>query len=753
VIFIENPLRIWEIQQNDSWEQEYGLGEDQLLPPILARLLANRGISGEGQQADYLRALEQTPRSPFLMSGMQEAVTLIKATIQSEGKILIYGDYDVDGITATAIMLETLDILGGKHTHFLPSRFVDGYGFSAEKAQKMAESGIELIITVDCGIRDIEAVNIARSAGAKVIITDHHRPGDQLPVCEAVIDPHLDSDLPFRDYSGAGVALKLSHALLGEELAELLDLAALGTISDVVPLIDENRRIAMMGLQQIKSCQRAGLVALCELARINIRKVTSENVSFNLAPRLNSAGRMGHPRLALQCLLVDDYPKAYRVAQGLIATNEKRKKIEGVILEAAVEKVIEKNMPKNGVIVVADEGWHIGVLGIIAARLAERFSVPAIVLKIEGDTCTGSGRSVGSINIFQHISACGDLLLRFGGHAAAAGLTVARELLEDFYLALIAQMKQESSNNYCTPVRVDCVVSPEFITEQLVNELQMLFPTGEGNPAPVFLAPRVEIMDVRLFAKSSHTLCQISSQAGNIEAKYFNNVDMAKQQVSAYDLIYTPQFNDFNGIRRMELKLLAARPILFHGTPNVLKISVRNAGVYRLGSTMRLSDIALLATPDDPIILKLSEQIADQSQYAFRLAWYDNDSAQASIYVFADSGANLLCHGYPKRYGAQSCGNRQDFFSAMQRIIFSGGVPVLLAKNDIIAKQLTNEIKMQKKCAVSFFGSAMDVAEKTDFLMAIAHMKLSPVVTSQAAFENLLAPSCFGKHDICLFTA
>ncbi len=729
------------------------MGKDQPLTPLLARLLANRGVDGAGQQNDYLRAREQTPHSPFLMSGMHEAVALIKDTIQNEGKILVYGDYDVDGITATAIMLETLDILGGKHAHFLPSRFIDGYGFSAERAQEMAERGIELIITVDCGIRDIEAVNAARAAGAKVIITDHHHPGSVLPECEALIDPHLDEDLPFKDYAGAGVALKLSHALLGEELSELMDLAALGTISDVVPLIDENRRIALVGLEQMKSCQRAGIVALCELSKINIGKITSENISFNLAPRLNSAGRMGHPRLALQCLLAEDYPKALRAAQGLVKTNERRKKIEGVILEAAVEKVISGNMPKNGVIVVAGEGWHIGVLGIIAARLTERFSVPAIVLKIQGEKCIGSARSVGAINIYQHISACSQFLMRFGGHAAAAGLTIAHQLLEDFHHALIRQMKQEPKDHYSAPLRVDGVVCPEFVTEQMISELQLLAPTGEGNPAPVFLAPRVEISGVRLFAKSCHTSCSVPSPHGNFAAKYFNNVELAKQQASVYDFIYTPQFNDFNGVRRLEFKLLAARPILAEETSPLVKIAVRSEGAYRLGSTMKFSDVADLAIQDDPGVAKISKNIIDQSQYSARLAWYDNNSAQSIIYISVDARSNLISHGYPRRFGIQSCGGRQDFLSLMQRIIFSGGIPVLLAKNDIIAKQLASEIQVQAKSVISFFGTEMEVAEKTEFLVAIAYMKLAPVITSVATFEGILAPSCFGEHDICLFTA
>ena len=454
----------------------------------LAAVLARRGLSEPARAARFLAGDER--HDPLELPGARRACERIRDHVARGSRIAVFGDYDVDGVCATAIMLRTLRALGADPSWQLPSRFEEGYGLSAEAARRLAGQGVELLITVDCAITAVDEVAAAREAGLEVIVTDHHRPGERLPDC-TVVHPAL-GDYGCPELCASGVALKLSEALRGEAAGEDLDLAALATVCDLVPLHGENRRIVREGLVELSRTRKPGLRALMAVAALEPGEVSEQALGFRLGPRLNAAGRMQRADAALELLMTDSAGRAEEVARELDLLNLDRREAETSILFAADAACAEQ--AHQAALVVAGEGWHPGVVGIVASRLVERWRRPCVVIALDGRSGRGSGRSIAPYDLHAGLSACASHLGRFGGHRAAAGLDIAADQVAPFRRALAAHAGALLGPDDLIPVeRVDAVVPGGSLGLELAEELERLRPFGMGNPQPTLLVPAARV--------------------------------------------------------------------------------------------------------------------------------------------------------------------------------------------------------------------------------------------------------------------
>ena len=470
---------------------------------VTASILARRGYRDvEAARAFVTGEIE--PHDPFLLGDMAVAVERIRAAIAAGERICVHGDYDVDGICATALAVLTLRGLGAEVEWHLPSRFEEGYGVSGDTISRLADEGCSLLLTVDCGITAVEEVAAAKARGLEVIVTDHHRPGVTLPDCPVVAT--RPSDYPFPELCGTGVVCKLAEAL-GVDVAPYLDLVALATIADVVPLLDENRSLAIAGLRALARTQRPGLQALMRNARVDPAAVDAAAVGFRLAPRINAAGRLGRPDAALELLLTTDAEEARRLAGELETLNQDRQAVENRILRAAVAEVESWPEPKRNRrgYVIWGEDWHEGVIGIVASRLVERFNRPVVLIAGTDGDWKGSGRSLPAFDLHGALGACSEHLNRFGGHRAAAGLSIDPANLDAFAAAFAARADAELLDDDLAPVtRIDAIVPGSALTLALATELDRLAPFGLGNPDVTLLVPACEAVQPGLVGEGKH---------------------------------------------------------------------------------------------------------------------------------------------------------------------------------------------------------------------------------------------------------
>jgi single-stranded-DNA-specific exonuclease len=482
--------------------QELGISE------LTAGVLVRRGL-GDPDEARAFLGGELPPHDPFLLGDMHAACDRIRAAIAAGERICVYGDYDVDGICATALAVLTLGELGAQVEWHLPSRFDEGYGVNGGTIARLAEAGCGLVLTVDCGITAAREVAEARALGLDVVVTDHHRPGAERPECPIVAT--RPSDYPFPELCGTGVVLKLAQALLGrdsEAAKRHLDLVGLATIADVVPLVDENRSLTIAGLRALARTQKPGLRALMRSAGVDPAALDSGSVAFRLAPRINAAGRLGHPSTALELILTDDPGTASAHARKLEELNRERQILEDRIVRSALQQV--ESWPeakrRRRAYVLADEEWHEGVIGIVASRLVERFSRPVVLIAGAEDEWKGSGRSIASFDLHGALAACEAHLVRFGGHRAAAGLAIRPERIEAFSEAFSAQGELALSDHDLRPVTVvDGIVPPGTrLTLDLCAELARLAPFGLGNPGVTLLAPGSELTELTTVGEGKH---------------------------------------------------------------------------------------------------------------------------------------------------------------------------------------------------------------------------------------------------------
>ena len=496
--------------QNGSWTIERcGHGEVAALAAALgiheitASVLVRRGLGDVAEARAFLEG-EHPPHDPLLLGDMAVAVERIRAAIAAGRRICVHGDYDVDGICATALAVLILRELGADVEWHLPSRFEEGYGVSGETIARLADEGCGLLITVDCGITAVEEIAAAQARGLEVIVTDHHRPGSTLPDCPIVAT--RPSEYPFPELCGTGVVCKLAQAL-GVDVAPHLDLVALATIADVVPLLDENRSLAIAGLRALARTRRPGLRALMRSAQEAPAASESASVGCRLAPRLNAAGRLGRPDAALELLLTESDDEAKRLAGELETLNRDRQAVEDRILRAAVAQVEswpERQRRRRGYVVWGDD-WHEGVIGIVASRLVERFGRPVVLIARAGEEWKGSGRSIPAFDLHGALGACATHLRRYGGHRAAAGLSLGTEQLEAFAEAFGAQADAVLTEDDLRPVtRIDAIVPGSALTLGLATELERLAPFGLGNPDVTLLVPSCEAVQPGVVGEGKH---------------------------------------------------------------------------------------------------------------------------------------------------------------------------------------------------------------------------------------------------------
>jgi single-stranded-DNA-specific exonuclease len=524
-----------------------------------AGVLLRRGYHTPEEAASFL-AGEMPGHDPFLLGSMREACERIRAATAAGTRICVHGDYDVDGICATALAVLTLRELGAEVEWHLPSRFEEGYGVAGETLTRLAAEGCGLVLTVDCGITAVEEVAEARAAGLDVIITDHHRPGDELPDCPVVAT--RPSDYPFPELCGTGVVYKLAEALLGPgdpRLAKHLDLVALATIADVVPLVDENRALALAGLRRLATTTRPGLRALMHAARVDPATVDEGAVGFRLAPRINAAGRLGRPTAALELLLTEDEDGANRIAQELEELNRERQAVEERILReavAAIEAWPEPRRRRRGY-VVAGEDWHEGVIGIVASRLVERYHRPVVLIAgTEGDW-KGSGRSIPAFDLHGGLAACAEHLERFGGHRAAAGLSIRPENVDALAAGFAAHADAHLDDDDLRSVTtVDAIVPGAALTLGLCAELRRLAPFGLGNPGVTLLVAGCELADLTAVGDGKHLRFRVSDArgpAGTAIAFGLGSQLDRLQRVGHYDVAFRLQENTWNGTTSPQL--------------------------------------------------------------------------------------------------------------------------------------------------------------------------------------------------------
>ena len=536
------------------------------IPSLLACVLSARGVTEPEQAWKLLTPGEEPLLDPMLLKDMDRAVLRVTRALKRGETIAVYGDYDVDGITATCLLTDCLTRLGGRVRSYIPDRLEEGYGLNQEAVLHLARQGVTLIITVDCGITAAWEVEFARELGIDVVITDHHECKQAIPEAAAVVDPHRpDCPYPFKGLAGVGVALKLAMAAAGPDRAGLVfreyaDLAAVGTVADVMPMTGENRTIVQTGLAALAHPRRVGLAQLMEEAGLGDKPVTSVSIGYTLAPRINAAGRMGQADLAAELLLTRDPGRAAALAQELCALNRERQTIECEIFQECVQRL--ERRPQSGVILLADEHWHQGVVGIVASRLTEKYSCPVFMVCLDQGMGKGSCRSWGGVNLFHLLTQCQDLLEGFGGHAMAAGFTVREENIPALECRLRQLVLEEQAGEELPSLLdIDAAVLPQELTVEAVEALDALEPCGAGNPRPVLVLTGAHVISAAQVGRGRHLKLRLEGRGVPLDAIFFS-VDGSELGLTPgcrVDVAFYPQINDFRGVRSVQLQVVDLR--------------------------------------------------------------------------------------------------------------------------------------------------------------------------------------------------
>lgn len=520
-------LRKWEVRPLDK-ERAAAFAQTYGVPFFLAMLMNIRGLDDAAHLREFLG--EGEPLSdPFLLKDMDKAAARITRAVDNMEKITVYGDYDADGVTSTAMLYSYLETRGADVIFYIPQREGEGYGMNIGAVEYLKEQGVSLIVTVDNGISSVQEVARANELGIDVVVTDHHRPQEILPDAVAVVDAYRPDDTsPYKHFSGVGIAFKLLMALEGgagdvEDLLEAYsDLAAIGTIGDIVPLTGENRTLIRAGLERLSQSDRPGVQALLENAGIAGKALTSTNVAFTLVPRINATGRMGAPERAVRLLISGYEEEAEVLSEEICADNEERRRVEAEIAEAAFADIEAKGYMKDRVVVVDGENWHHGVIGIVASRVTERCGKPCMIISRGETEAKGSGRSIEGFSLFEAICACGDLLIKFGGHPMAAGITLKPENIEAFRKRINQYAAEHFPQMPTQTVTLDCKLNPAALSVSMAQSLTQLEPFGNGNPQPVFGLFNMELSNVTPVGGGGHLRLTLEKNGAVITAMRFN---------------------------------------------------------------------------------------------------------------------------------------------------------------------------------------------------------------------------------------
>lgn len=544
-----------KIKNVEKIENEYGISN------LLAKILVNRNLTKKEDINLFLKPTRHDFHNPYLMPDMALAVDRIIKAMNNKEKILIYGDYDVDGITSITVVKNFLLERGANVTQYIPNRLNEGYGLNKDAIKKISDDGINLIITVDCGISGIEEVDYANSLGLEVIVTDHHEVGEVLPNAIAVVDAkRKDSTYPFRELAGVGVGFKLIQAIAQKleleekEYLKYLDIVCIGTISDIVPLVDENRVIAKLGLKLVEVTKNIGLKALLEAS--GYKKIDSFTVSFGLAPRINACGRMGKEKEALNLFLTQDENEAKKIALRLNEYNKERQDIEKRIYEDAVNK-IEKSEKNKQALVLGSENWHHGVIGIVASKITDLYFKPSILICFEEDEGKGSGRSIPGFDLYESLTNCSENLEKFGGHSMAVGVTLKKENFEKFKEEFEKYAQNSNICDIIPIIKIDEEITLEDINIKAVEELNMLEPFGEANKMPLFMYKNLKIHSIRTLSEGKHIKLTLKDNNFYIDSIGFNLGHLAEEyQIGdKVDVVGSLEINKFNGRESVQINL------------------------------------------------------------------------------------------------------------------------------------------------------------------------------------------------------
>lgn len=552
----------WEIYNVDE-ESVDNLSNKYRINKLLATILNNRGIVTEEKIRLFLNPTRNDFHNPFLIKDMEKAVNRIIKAIENKERITIYGDYDVDGITSITVLKSFLQERGLEIAQYIPNRLTEGYGLNIEAVEKIKNRGCDLMITVDCGISAIKEIDYANQLGIETIVTDHHEPGQELPKAMAVIDnKRKDSTYPFRELAGVGVVFKVIQAIsikLGlkeEEYLKYLDIVCIGTISDIVPLVDENRVIAKLGLLLIKQTRNIGLRAIINMS--GYKEIDSNSISFGIAPRINACGRMGKAEDALELFLSKNINEVCQLAQKLNEYNKERQETEKAIYENAVEAIERENLQKNSAIIVGGHNWHHGVIGIVSSKITEMYFKPSILLSFEDDGIgTGSGRSIPGFDLHEALSKCNNSIEKFGGHSMAIGITIKKDKFENFKKQF-EQIAEEADINDIIPIiKIDAKINFENINKEMVDSLKELEPYGEGNKMPIFAFKNLKIDSIRSLSDGKHLKLTLKEGNTVINAIGFNMGHFINEYRigDKVDVAGVLEINHFNGVESVQINL------------------------------------------------------------------------------------------------------------------------------------------------------------------------------------------------------
>jgi single-stranded-DNA-specific exonuclease len=559
---------VWIIDETINNGQIESIKKELGVPDIIAKILLKRNIVSFEEAKKFFRPDLSELYSPFLMKDMDQAVQRLVKALQSGEHIRIYGDYDVDGTTGTALLYLVLsNLVGSRISYYIPDRINEGYGLSKEGIAKAKEDHVDLIITVDCGITAVDEIAYAKSLGIDVIISDHHQPGDVLPPADAVLDPkRSDCEYPFKELAGCGVAFKLLQAVYQElnldqeELNEYLDLVAIGSCADIVPLVDENRILVKNGLDLINQNPRVGIRALMESAGLARKEIQASTIVFSLAPRINAVGRMGDATRAVKLFTTSDIETARNFARILEKENQSRKNIDENTFKEAIELIETKLEKKNKkAYVLYKEDWHPGVIGIVASRIVERFYKPTVMIAVSDGIGKGSARSIEDFDVFQAIKQCEDLLLEFGGHKYAAGLSIELEKIPEFIERFTHFVENNITSEMLVPrIHVDAEAHLEEFTDQVLRILKLFGPFGPMNLRPVFMSRGCHILEGPQLIGKNHMKMKVQQGHAMFETIGFNMADKIEMLTGNHqriDCVYTIHENVWNGKTTTQLRL------------------------------------------------------------------------------------------------------------------------------------------------------------------------------------------------------
>ena len=551
----------WEYLEQDE-ELIKQIATKHNISELLAKILVNRGITGEEEIEIFLNPKRNNFHNPFLLNDMEKAVDRIIKAIETKEKTIIYGDYDVDGITSITVLKKFLNERGLQVDYYIPNRLDEGYGLNDEAIKKIAEQGYTLMITVDCGISGIEEVKKATSYGIETIITDHHEQLEILPEAYAIVNPkRKDNTYPFRGLAGVGVVFKVIQAIsqklnLDEkEYLKYLEIVCIGTISDIVPLVDENRVIAKLGLMLVKCTKNIGLREL--IKETGYKNVDSFMVSFGIAPRINACGRMGKQEEALELFLTDDYEKACTITKNLNQYNLQRQEIEKNIFDQAIEELQKENIDNLNSIVLAGENWHHGVIGIVASRITEKYFKPTILIGIENEIGKGSGRSVPGFDLHDALAQSAEYLEKYGGHEMAVGLSLNKDKIKDFKIHFEQIAKDKNVKSIVPVIKIDCEIGKKELNKQTVEQIKLLEPFGEKNKPPLISYKNLKIVSIRTLSEGKHLKLMLKDGNDTVNAIGFNLGELINDYLigDKVDVVGTLEINNYNCEEQIQINI------------------------------------------------------------------------------------------------------------------------------------------------------------------------------------------------------